>query len=136
VQLALDDFGTGYSTLAHLQQLPTDILKVDRSFVAEIGGQSRDGEIIAAVTAMAHKLGMTVIGEGIETAGQRDKLAALDCDEGQGYMLAPPLMADEVAALRAKGRATHAAAIQARPTTTGRAGAGRLRARAGRALRQ
>jgi EAL domain-containing protein (putative c-di-GMP-specific phosphodiesterase class I) len=104
VHLALDDFGTGYSTLAHLQQLRTDILKVDRSFVADMGGQSRDCEIIAAVTAMAHALGMTVVGEGIETADQRDKLAALDCDEGQGYMLAPPLIAAEVAALRATVR--------------------------------
>jgi len=130
VHLALDDFGTGYSTLAHLQQLRTDILKVDRSFVAEIGGQSRDREIIAAVIAMAHALGMTVVGEGIETDGQLDKLAALDCDEGQGYMLAPPLTPADVAALRSTTRATHA-----RSTTTVRARAGRRRARAGRALR-
>ena len=141
VHLALDDFGTGYSTLAHLQQLRTDILKVDRSFVAEIGGRSRDGEIIAAVTAMAHALGMTVVGEGIETDGQLDKLVALDCDEGQGYMLAPPLTPADVAALRATVRATHvrathARATHARATTTARARAGRRWARAGRALRQ
>jgi diguanylate cyclase (GGDEF)-like protein/PAS domain S-box-containing protein len=135
VHLALDDFGTGYSTLAHLQQLRTDILKVDRSFVAEIGGRSRDREIIAAVIAMAHALGMTVVGEGIETAGQLDKLAALDCDEGQGYMLAPPLTPDDVAALRSTARATHARATHARATTTARARAGRRGVRAGRALR-
>jgi EAL domain-containing protein (putative c-di-GMP-specific phosphodiesterase class I) len=135
VHLALDDFGTGYSTLAHLQQLRTDILKVDRSFVAEIGGRSRDREIIAAVIAMAHALGMTVVGEGIETAGQLDKLAALDCDEGQGYMLAPPLTPHDVAALRSTARATHARATHARATTTARARAGRRGARAGRALR-
>jgi diguanylate cyclase (GGDEF)-like protein/PAS domain S-box-containing protein len=136
VHLALDDFGTGYSTLAHLQQLRTDILKVDRSFVAEIGRRSRDSEIIAAVTAMAHALGMTVVGEGIETADQRDELAAVDCDEGQGYMLAEPLMPDEVAALRSGTRATPAPPSQARPKMTGRALAGRRGTRTDRALRR
>ena len=68
VRLALDDFGTGYSTLAHLQRLNVDILKIDRSFVEQIGGTARDREIIAAITAMAHALGMSVVGEGIETA--------------------------------------------------------------------
>jgi diguanylate cyclase (GGDEF)-like protein/PAS domain S-box-containing protein len=137
IHLALDDFGTGYSTLAHLQQLRTDILKVDRSFVAEIGGQSRDGEIVAAVIAMAHVLGMTVIGEGVETDEQRAKLAALDCDEGQGYLFAPPLTAEEIPALRASARQT-----RARPTTTGRpigagwARAGQRRPRAARFQRQ
>ncbi len=135
VHLALDDFGTGYSTLAHLQQLRTDILKVDRSFVAEIGGRSRDREIIAAVIAMAHALGMTVVGEGIETDGQLDKLAALDGDEGQGDMLAPPATPADVAALRSTARATHARLTHARSTTTARARAGRRGARAGRALR-
>jgi diguanylate cyclase (GGDEF)-like protein/PAS domain S-box-containing protein len=135
VHLALDDFGTGYSTLAHLQQLRTDILKVDRSFVAEIGGHSRDSEIVAAVTAMAHALGMTVVGEGIETADQRDKLAALHCDEGQGYMLAPPVMAAEIPAMRANARTTPAPAPQARPTEAGRPRALQRRPRAGRSLR-
>ena len=106
VRLALDDFGTGYSTLAHLQQLRTDILKIDRSFIAQIGGGSRDREIIAAVTAMAHALGMTVVGEGIETTGQLDNLLALNCDEGQGFVLARPMPPADVAALRATGRAT------------------------------
>ncbi len=108
VRLALDDFGTGYSTLAHLQRLRTDILKIDRSFIAQLGGGTRDGEIIGAVTAMAHALGMTVIGEGIETDGQLDNLVALDCDQGQGYVLARPMPAGEIAALRAANRATHA----------------------------
>jgi len=106
VRLALDDFGTGYSTLAHLQQLRADILKIDRSFIEQIGGGSRDREIIAAVTAMAHALGMTVVGEGIETTGQLDNLLALNCDEGQGFVLARPMSPADVAALRATGRAT------------------------------
>ena len=110
VRLALDDFGTGYSTLVHLQQPRADILKIDRTFIARLGTGSRDRDIIAAVTAMAHALGMTVVGEGIETDSQRDSLVALDCDEGQGYVFAPPLGPAEIVALRhsAEGRATAA----------------------------
>ncbi len=99
VRIALDDFGTGYSTLAHLQKLRADILKIDRSFVSQLGREPRDREIIAAVTAMAHALGMTVVGEGIETDTERDELAAVDCDEGQGFLLARPLPAAEIASL-------------------------------------
>jgi diguanylate cyclase (GGDEF)-like protein/PAS domain S-box-containing protein len=106
VRLALDDFGTGYSTLAHLQRLRADILKIDRSFIARLGNGSRDHKIIAAVTAMAHALEMTVVGEGIETDGQLDNLVAMECDEGQGFAFAPPLKATEIAAL---GAAAHGA---------------------------
>ncbi len=99
VRLALDDFGTGYSTLVHLQELRADILKIDRSFISRLGKGSRDSEIIAAVTAMAHALGMTVVGEGIETDNQLDNLVAMACDEGQGYVFAPPVTPAEIAAL-------------------------------------
>jgi EAL domain-containing protein (putative c-di-GMP-specific phosphodiesterase class I) len=126
VRLALDDFGTGYSTLAHLQRLHTDVLKIDRSFISQLGGGTRDGEIIGAVTAMAHALGMTVVGEGIETDSQRDNLAALECDEGQGYVLARPMAPAEVATLRAASRAVTA------PTPVPvRSGRGRIRSRHG-----
>jgi diguanylate cyclase (GGDEF)-like protein/PAS domain S-box-containing protein len=104
VRLALDDFGTGYSTLAHVQRLNVDILKIDRSFVDQIGGSDRDREIIGAITAMAHALGMSVVGEGIETDRQLGELVTLGCDEGQGYLLARPLPAEQVGALcRAAG---------------------------------
>jgi len=99
VQLALDDFGTGYSTLAHLQRLKVDILKIDRSFVAHISRSARDREIVAAVTAMSHALGMRVVGEGIETSHQLATLAELDCDEGQGFLFARPVPPEEVVAL-------------------------------------
>ncbi len=99
VRLALDDFGTGYSSLAHLQRLKVDILKIDRSFVAQIGRSPRDREIVAAVTAMSHALGITVVGEGIETSQQLDTLAGLDCDQGQGFLFARPLLPEAVAAL-------------------------------------
>ncbi len=104
VRLALDDFGTGYSTLAHLQRLRADILKIDRSFIARLGSGSRDRKIIGAVTAMAHALGMTVVGEGIETDGQLEGLVAMECDEGQGFAFAPPLQAAEIAALGGAAR--------------------------------
>jgi len=99
VRIALDDFGTGYSTLAHLRQLPSHVLKIDRSFVLQLGGQSRDREIIAAVTGMAHALGMTVTAEGVETQAQRDELTAIRCDAAQGYLFARPLTPDALAAL-------------------------------------
>jgi diguanylate cyclase (GGDEF)-like protein/PAS domain S-box-containing protein len=99
VRLALDDFGTGYSTLSHLQRLKVDILKIDRSFVAQIGRSPRDRDIVAAVMAMSHTLGTTVVGEGIETSSQLDALAGLDCDQGQGFLFARPLSPEAVAAL-------------------------------------
>ena len=125
VRLALDDFGTGYSTLAHLQQLHTDTLKIDQSFIAQIERGNRDGKIVAAVIAMAHALGMTVVGEGIETQGQQDGLIALDCDEGQGYMFAPAAPPADLATLRAATRAP-----QTQPTTIARTRPSRPRGRA------
>jgi diguanylate cyclase (GGDEF)-like protein len=131
VRIALDDFGTGYSTLAHLQNLHADVLKIDRSFIAQLGAGSRDREIVAAVTAMAHALGMTVVGEGIETDSQLDKLIEMDCDEGQGYMLARPMPPADIAALQTTTRATQPRSPR---TTRPRAGRGRTRTRPG--LRQ
>jgi EAL domain-containing protein (putative c-di-GMP-specific phosphodiesterase class I) len=99
VRIALDDFGTGYSSLAHLQRMNVDIVKIDRSFVENIGRSDRDRAIVAAVTAMSHALGMSVVGEGVETDHQLDALAGLDCDQGQGFLLARPMSAEAVAAL-------------------------------------
>ena len=99
VLLALDDFGTGYSSLAHLQRTKIDIVKIDRSFVEHIGRSERDREIVAAVTAMSHALGMSVVGEGVETGRQLTTLAGLECDQGQGFLLARPMSAESVAAL-------------------------------------
>jgi diguanylate cyclase (GGDEF)-like protein len=110
VRIALDDFGTGSSTLAHLRQLQADILKIDRSFVAQIVGPSRDREIVAAIIAMAHALGIAVAAEGIETEAQRHELTAMGCDAGQGYLFAKPLRADVLAALWTPSRASRATA--------------------------
>jgi len=99
VHIALDDFGTGYSSLAHLRQFPVDVLKIDRSFVDRLETSDRDREIVAAVTAMAHVLKMTVVGEGIETEGQLRQLTDLGCDAAQGFLLARPLRPAAVAQL-------------------------------------
>ncbi|HEY2345972.1 MAG TPA: EAL domain-containing protein [Xanthomonadaceae bacterium] len=89
---ALDDFGTGYSSLSYLHTFPLRILKIDRSFVSgmDMDPQSSSATIVAAVLAMARTLGMEVIAEGIETVEQRDALAAMGCDYGQGYLLGRP----------------------------------------------
>lgn len=104
VHVALDDFGTGYSTLGYLQQLSVDTLKIDRSFIEHIGRSNRDQQIVAAVIAMAHALGMTVIGEGVENSRQLSILRLLSCDLGQGYFLAPPLTATALAEQACSGR--------------------------------
>jgi diguanylate cyclase (GGDEF)-like protein len=101
VRVALDDFGTGYSTLVHLQRLRANVIKIDRSFVEHIARDDRDREIVAAVTAMAHALGMTVVEEGVETPVERELLRDVGCDEAQGYLFARPLSAEQVAAYAA-----------------------------------
>jgi diguanylate cyclase (GGDEF)-like protein/PAS domain S-box-containing protein len=97
VRLAIDDYGTGYTTFAHLRRLRVDILKIDRSFIEQIGHTERDSEIVAAITAMSHALGMSVVGEGIATSEQLDELASVDCDEAQGFLFAHPLPAEGIA---------------------------------------
>ena len=99
VRIALDDFGTGYSSLVHLQRMKVDMVKIDRSFVENIGRSDRDREIVAAVTAMSHALGMSVVGEGVETDRQLNTLVGLGCDQVQGFLLARPMSAEGVAAL-------------------------------------
>jgi diguanylate cyclase (GGDEF)-like protein len=102
VSIALDDFGTGYSTLTHLQSLPAQILKIDRSFIAQIDGRRRDREILAAVIAMAHALGITVVAEGVENDTQLGQLRQLHCDYAQGYLLARPLAPQDILGMAAR----------------------------------
>jgi diguanylate cyclase (GGDEF)-like protein/PAS domain S-box-containing protein len=91
VRLGLDDFGTGYSSLGYLRRFPLDVLKLDRSFVSELGDESAADSIIAAVIDMARALGMRVIAEGVETAEQLAILRRLGCHLAQGYHFAAPM---------------------------------------------
>jgi len=91
VQLSIDDFGTGYSSLARLHQLPIDTLKIDRSFVNEIGNDGESLAIIRAIMTLAHSLDMDVIAEGIETQEQLSRLRSLNCEYGQGYFFSRPV---------------------------------------------
>ncbi len=93
VRLALDDFGSGYSSLRSLQRLPLDVLKVDRSLVAELGRDQRAQAILQAVVTLGHTLGLLVVAEGIETAVQVASVRELHCDVGQGYHFGRPMAA-------------------------------------------
>ncbi len=99
VGLACDDFGTGFSSLSSLRDFPFDTLKIDRSFIDPDTYDARSATIISTITDLAHRLGMTVVAEGIEEQDQIDNLAALNCDLGQGYLIGQPMTATEVADL-------------------------------------
>jgi diguanylate cyclase len=88
IGIAIDDFGTGYSNLAYLHRFPVDRIKLDRSF---IGSPSGPHAIVEAIVAMAHKLDLEVVAEGVETAEQREQLLRYGCDELQGYWFSPPV---------------------------------------------
>lgn len=92
ISIAIDDFGTGYSSLSHLRQLPIDRLKIDRAFVNELSQDVSGGHIASMVIELGRNLNLTVIAEGIENEGQAQKLLALGCHEGQGYLYAKGLI--------------------------------------------
>lgn len=91
VRFSLDDFGTGYSSFSYLTQLPLDQLKIDRSFVRNIGVKSTDAIIVQTIIGMAHNLGLEVIAEGVETEAQRDFLEQHGCPVYQGYLFSKPV---------------------------------------------
>ncbi|HLF98072.1 MAG TPA: EAL domain-containing protein, partial [Methylococcaceae bacterium] len=91
IQVAIDDFGTGYSSLAYLKKFHIDYLKIDQSFTRNLAPDSNDLALCEAIIVMAHKLGLKVIAEGVETAAQRDLLVATGCDYAQGYLFARPM---------------------------------------------
>ncbi|NDV88829.1 EAL domain-containing protein [Aurantimonas aggregata] len=99
VRFALDDFGTGFSSLGRLHDLRAEALKIDRSFVAGFGTDNGDEAIVQAIVDLAQAVGMKTTAEGVETAEQRDLLAAMGCDQLQGFLLCRPLPAREIETL-------------------------------------
>ena len=95
VRLAIDDFGTGYSSLSYLKSFSIDVLKIDRSFIRDITQDEHDDAVTTAIIALAHKLGIEVIAEGVETREQLNFLREQDCDHIQGFYISRPVPADE-----------------------------------------
>ena len=102
VRIAIDDFGTGYSSLAYLKRFPLDVLKIDQTFVNDLVNDPGDAAIVEASISLAHKLGLEVIAEGVETAEQFEFMRTHDCDLVQGYYLSRPLPRSELIKLLQK----------------------------------
>ncbi|WP_020161408.1 EAL domain-containing protein [Methylobacter marinus] len=112
IQVAIDDFGTGYSSLSYLKKFDIDYLKIDQSFVSNLAYGSDDMALCEAIIVMAHKLGIKVIAEGVETPQQRDLLTTVGCDYGQGYLFSKPLPAEAFERLLSSQNATQPGNLQ------------------------
>jgi EAL domain-containing protein (putative c-di-GMP-specific phosphodiesterase class I) len=99
VRIAIDDFGTGYASLSHLQRLPVDILKIDRSFVSALGDGPQSRELLAAILGVGQSLSLGAVAEGIEVADQQATLEEMGCQMAQGFLLGHPGPAREIEAL-------------------------------------
>ncbi|MGE5791740.1 MAG: putative bifunctional diguanylate cyclase/phosphodiesterase [Bacteroidota bacterium] len=97
VAISIDDFGTGYSSLGYLKRFPIDCLKIDRSFVKDLRTSATDAAIVDAISALAHSLGLGLVAEGVEEAGQAEFLRARYCTELQGYLFSRPVPPEEMA---------------------------------------
>jgi diguanylate cyclase (GGDEF)-like protein len=96
VRVSIDDFGTGYTSLTYLKELPVQTLKIDRAFITDLLTSKPDEAITESVIGLGHKLGLTVLAEGVETEAVWQRLSAMACDEGQGFLLARPMPADQL----------------------------------------
>ncbi|MFT0851594.1 EAL domain-containing protein [Achromobacter sp. F4_2707] len=103
VQIALDDFGTGYSSMSYLKRFDIDYIKIDQSFIRNLGRDSEDLVLCEAMIGMAHRLGLQVVAEGVETPLQRDLLLEAGCDFAQGYLFSPPVQAERFEELLRNG---------------------------------
>jgi EAL domain-containing protein (putative c-di-GMP-specific phosphodiesterase class I) len=103
LRVAVDDFGTGYSSLSYLRKFPVDSLKIDQSFVSQIGSDGDDATIVKAVIGMARSLKLRVVAEGVETLEQLAFLRAHQCDEAQGYYFSRPVQSQQFAGLLRAG---------------------------------
>jgi EAL domain-containing protein (putative c-di-GMP-specific phosphodiesterase class I) len=101
--MSLDDFGTGYSSLSYLKRFPIHMLKIDRSFVSEILSDAQTASITEAIITMAHVLGLRVVAEGVERAGEVELLTRWKCDVIQGYYYSRPVTAEQFSGLLANG---------------------------------
>ena len=99
VQVAIDDFGTGYSAFARLRTFPPDRIKIDREFISGLDRNPHDGALVAAMIAMGHSIGLTVLAEGVETEAELEFLVDHGCDEVQGYLISRPLSVADLEAL-------------------------------------
>jgi EAL domain-containing protein (putative c-di-GMP-specific phosphodiesterase class I) len=96
VRISIDDFGTGYSSLSYITRLPISSIKIDRSFVNDMGTSAEAKAIVSTIITLAHALGLRTIAEGVETEEQAQLLRSLDCDEGQGFLFGKPMPADQL----------------------------------------
>ena len=103
IPLAVDDFGTGYSSFSYLRRLPVDVLKIDRTFVENVGDDPDNTAIVSAIVSMAHSLNLRVVAEGVESAAQLDYLRSIQCDKAQGYYIGRPMPADRFEAILRNG---------------------------------
>ncbi|WP_236783966.1 putative bifunctional diguanylate cyclase/phosphodiesterase [Azospirillum humicireducens] len=99
VALCMDDFGTGYSSLSHLGSLPFDVMKIDKSFVSALGSDPRQESLLRGIVELAHRIGLKVVAEGVETEEERAVLTGIGCDYAQGYLFARPLSVADAEAL-------------------------------------
>jgi EAL domain-containing protein (putative c-di-GMP-specific phosphodiesterase class I) len=110
VRIALDDFGTGYSSLSYLRRFPFDKIKIDRSFIKDLGREKDDSSIILAIIGLADSMNMVVTAEGVETAEQAALLTSYGCAQAQGFLFAQPMSAAALAGLIDATEAVSAAA--------------------------
>jgi EAL domain-containing protein (putative c-di-GMP-specific phosphodiesterase class I) len=96
IRLSIDDFGAGYTSLAFLKSLPVSTLKIDRTFISDMVTDDKDAAIAESVINLGHRLGLTVLAEGIETDATWQRLLDLGCDEGQGFLLARPMPPEQL----------------------------------------
>ena len=95
IHIAADDFGTGYANLSFLNRFPLDVLKIDRTFITNMGSDERSRKIVSTIVRLAQELGMSIIAEGIEAPQEIEVLREMGCDFGQGFLLSPPVPRNE-----------------------------------------